>query len=309
MNRSKMKTKNKAHPREYLTVLLRRRSMIALCCGTITLMLSFYGIIAGVNKTIAVLHENGFSSFVFYTMISNTLAALSVAFVFPYAVEGVRKKRFVLPKWVAVMHYAATTSIAITMVFVFAFISWVSPEDAFGGSNLVTHVFCPILILISFFQIESGHLFTWKDCLLGAVPICVYSIIYLIEVIVIGEANGGWPDIYHIKEYLSPILAIPLLLVTFGVGVAVALLSNHLTKKRTDKMFLLWSEELEPIEVRIEAYGLGLMAGQHSDKNDIQIPCDILISLAKRYNIDPEDLIKPFMKGLMTELKERDDLL
>ena len=121
MKRSKMKTENKTNIREYLTVLLRRRSVIALCCGTITLMLSFYGIIAGVNRTIDVFHENGFTSFVYYTMISNTLAALSVAFVFPYAVEGVRKKRFVLPKWVAVMHYAATTSIAITMLFVLAF--------------------------------------------------------------------------------------------------------------------------------------------------------------------------------------------
>lgn len=304
-----MKTKNNTHPREYLTVLLRRRSMIALCCGILTLMLSFYGIIAGVNKTIAVLHENGFSSFVYYTMISNTLAALSVAFVFPYAVEGVRKKRFVLPKWVAVMHYAATTSIAITMLFVLAFISWASPEDAFGGSNLVTHVFCPILILLSFFQIESGHIFTWKDRLLAIVPYCLYAVVYTIEVVVIGEENGGWKDIYHIKEFLSPLTAIPVLLLAFGVSIAIALISNHLTKKRMKRMFSLWSEELEPIEVRIEAYGLGLMAAQRSDKNGIQIPYDILTFLAKKYGMDPEDLMKPFMKGLMTELKERDDLL
>ena len=74
-------------------------------------------------------------------------------------------------------------------------------------------------------------------------------------------------------------------------------------------MFSLWREELEPIEVRIEAYGLGLMAGQRSDKNGIQIPYDILTFLAKKNGMDPEDLMKPFMKGLMTELKERDDLL
>ena len=304
-----MKTKNNTHPREYLTVLLRRRSVIALCCGILTLMLSFYGIIAGVNKMIAVFHESGFSSFVYYTMLSNTLAALSVAFVFPFAVEGVRKKRFVLPKWVAVMHYIATNTIALTMVFVYAFISWVSPEDAFGGSNIVTHVFCPILILIFFFQIEGGHMFTWKDRLLAIVPFCLYTVIYLIEVVVIGEENGGWKDIYRIKEFLTPLTAITILLLVFGVTIAIALISNHFTKKRMKRMFSLWSEELEPIEVRIEAYGLGLMAGQRSDKNGIQIPYDILTFLAKKYGMDPEDLMKPFMKGLMTELKERDDLL
>ena len=52
-----MKTEQQIHAREYLTVLLRRRSVIAFFFGILTLMLSFYGIIAGVNKTIAVYHE------------------------------------------------------------------------------------------------------------------------------------------------------------------------------------------------------------------------------------------------------------
>ena len=36
--------------REHLTVLLRHHSVIALCCGIATLLLSFYGIIASVNR-------------------------------------------------------------------------------------------------------------------------------------------------------------------------------------------------------------------------------------------------------------------
>ena len=141
-----------------------------------------------------------------------------------------------MPKWVTLMHYMVTTSITITMVFVLAFISRVSPSDAFGGANLVTHVFCPLLILISFYQMESGHIFTWKDRLFAVVPFCSYMIVYLIEVVAVGEANGGWPDIYHITEYLSPSLAIPLsLLLAFGVSTAVALLSNYLTKNAEKK--------------------------------------------------------------------------
>jgi len=305
-----MKTKNNTHPREYLTLLLRRRSLIALCCVILTLILAFYGIIEGVNKTTIVLHENGFMSFIYYTMVSNAFAALSAAFVFPFAVEGVRKKRFILPKWVALMHFTATVTIAVTMVFVLAFMSWASPDDAFGGSNFVTHVICPLLILVSFLQIETGRLFTWGDRLIGIAVCFVYLAVYVIEVAIVGEAHGGWPDIYRVCEFTSPALAIPaFLLLAFGVSTAVALISNHLTKKRMKRMFSLWSEELEPIEVRIEAYGLGLMAAQRSDKNGIQIPYDILTFLAKKYGMDPEDLMKPFMKGLMTELKERDDLL
>ena len=292
--------------KEYLTVLLKRRSVIALCSVILTLMLAFFGIIEGVNRTITVLKENGFVSFIYYTMVSNTLAALAVAFVFPFTVEGIRRKRFILPEWVAVIHYLAATSITIMMVFVLAFMSWASPEDAFGGGNLVTHIFCPALILISFFQLENGRLYIWKDCLLGMIPFSVYLIVYLIEVVVIGESNGGWPDIYQIQEFMLPALAVPvLLLLAFAVSAAVALLSNYLTKKRNKKMYQLWQEDLDPIEVRIEAYGIGRMAGQSSEKSNIRIPYDILKTLSDRYHLKTEDLMKPFVKGLLIELKER----
>ncbi|MBR1913496.1 MAG: hypothetical protein IJ827_01565, partial [Lachnospiraceae bacterium] len=162
------------------------------------------------------------------------------------------------------------------------------------------------LILISFFQMENGHLLTWKDRLLGLVPFCIYIIVYYIEVVVIGESNGGWQDVYHIREYISPAIAIPvLLLFAFGVSTFIALLSNYLTKKRKKKMYLFWREELDPIEVRIESYGLGRMAGQYSEKNNIEIPYDILVYLAERYHLKTEDLMKPFVKGLLTELKDR----
>ena len=293
--------------REHLTVLLRRRSVIALCCAILTLALAFYGVTEGVNRTNTVFHENGFRSFIYYTMLSNAFAALSAAFVFPFTVEGIRKKRFVLPKWAALLHYMATTSIAVTMVFVFAFISWTSPSDAFGGANLVTHVICPPLIIISFLQIESGHLFTWKDRLLGIVPCSVYLIVYYIEVVVIGEANGGWPDIYHVLDHLTPAVAIPVfLLLAFGVSTSIALLSNLLTKKRRKKTFEFWKKDLDPIEVKIEAFGMGRMAAEVGEDSNIQIPYDILAELAKTYALDTEELMRPFVKGLTTERKERE---
>ena len=292
--------------REHLTVLQRRRSIIALCCGILTLILSFYGIIAGVNRMTAVFHKNGFTSFTYYTMLSNAFAALSIAFVFPYTVEGIRKKRFSMPAWVAVVHFTATITITITMVFVLGFISWADPNEAFGGANLVTHVLCPPLILISFFQIESGYLFTWRDRLLGIIPFSLYLIVYAVEVMVIGEANGGWEDLYQIRKHLSPYLAIPLLLLlAFSVSVAVALLSNCFTKKRSEKIYRLWPEDPDPVEVRIEAYGFGRMAGLYGEENSIGIPYDILKELAERYHLKSEDLMKPFVKGLLIELDEK----
>ena len=298
-----MKDERSTPIREHLTLLFRRRSVIALCCVILTLILAFYGIIAGVERMILVAHEDGFMSFIYYTMLSNAFAALSAAFVFPFAVEGVQKKRFLLPGWAALLHYMATTSIAITMVFVLAFMSWADPDGAFGGANLVTHVVCPPLILLSFFQIESGHRFTWKDRLLAVLPCAAYLAVYYVEVVVI----GGWPDIYHVREYTSPAVAIPaFLLLAFGVSTAVALVSNGLTKRREQKMFRLWREDLDPVEVKIEAFGMGRMAAQYGEEGRIQVPYDILAYLAQKYRVDAEELMRAFDKGLTTERADRE---
>lgn len=293
--------------REHLTVLLKRRSIIALSAVILTMILAFCGIIAGVNRTNTLLNENGFRAFIYFTMLSNLFAALSSAFLFPFAVEGIRRMRFVLPKWVALLHFSATVSIMVTMMFVLAFMSWSYPEGAFGGANLITHIICPPLILFSFLQMESGHRFTWKDRLLGILPCSVYLTVYFIEVALIGEANGGWPDIYHVCDHTSPALAIPaFLLLAFGVSTAVAVLSNYLTKKRYEKMFRLWAEDLDPIEVKIEAYGMGRMAAQCGEDSNLQIPYDILVALGKKYQVNTEELMRSFVKGLTMERKDRE---
>ena len=45
---------------------------------------------------------------------------------------------------------------------------------------------------------------------------------------------------------------------------------------------MLWSEDLDPIEVRIEAYGLGRMASQYGEKDSVEIPYDILMKVMNR---------------------------
>ena len=296
------------HSREYLTGLLRRRSVIALCSSILTLMVSFYGTVAGVIRTVEYLGLNGFVSFRYYTMLANSLAALSAAFVLPYAIEGVGARRFALPAWVARMHYLSTCSITIMMVFVLAFMSWASPEDAFGGANLFTHVFCPALILLSFFQVENGTVYAVKDWLIGAAPFGVYTVVYLVEVFVLGESKGGWPDIYRIGEYVSPALSIPLMLLYgFGVSAFIAFLSNRLTRSRQKKMLQYWTEDLDPVEVKVEAYALGRMAGFQAAKNRDSFPFNILEYLAERYHLDPKDLAKPYTTGFLNGWKERQD--
>ena len=286
---------------DYLTNFFRHYSIIALCSGICSLIFSFYGIIAGVIRTVERMKVNGFFAFAFFTMIANILAALSISFIIPFAVEGIKKKRFVLPKWVAILHFTSTNSVATMLVFVLAFISWASPYDAFGDSNLFMHIFCPILILISFFQIENRYTYKVRDCFIGCIPLYIYEIVYYIEVVLIGEANGGWKDIYHVQEYLPPIIAIfALMLLGLGISCLIAVISNYLTKKREYKMFRYWNKkDIDPIEAKIEAYGLGNMMSSIKDENNIIIPMDILDYLSKKSKINTDELIKSYVTGLI----------
>ena len=289
----------------YLTNFFRCRSIIALCCCISTMILAFIGIISGVIRTIEVVKINGFYSFIFFTMISNTLALCSVAFVVPYAVDGIKKKRFILPKWVAVMHYISVSSITIMMAFVVIFISWIAPNDAFGGSNLITHVFCPILILISFFQIENNYIYSVKDRFIGCIPICIYIVLYFFEVVVIGEKNGGWPDIYHIQDYTSPAIAMCIVFV-LGLSVTwiIASISNYFTKIREKKMFKYWKKDVDVEDAKKEAYRIGNMMSKIKDKNCIDIPLDILECIAKKSNQNINDLVMSYIKGLISGQQE-----
>ncbi len=293
------------HSYDYLTNFYRIRSIIALCCCICTLILAFYGIIAGVIRSIEHTHEYGFSSFIYFTMISNTLALFAVAFVIPYAVEGIKKKRFVLPKWVAMINYISATSIAIMLAFVLGFISWSSPQDAFGGINLILHVFCPFLILISFFQVENRYIYSMKDSLIGCIPFFIYAIVYYVEVALIGEANGGWVDIYHVFKYMPALVAVSILLVFgFVVSCIIANISNYLTRIREKKMFSHWEKNIDPVEAKIEAYGLGNMMSNVEDKNSIVVPMDILEYIAQKTNVKTEDLIKLYIKGVIVGQKK-----
>ena len=289
----------------YLANFFTLHSVIALCCGIGTLIFSFNGIIAGVIRAMEIAKINGFAAFTYFTMIANTISTCSAAFIIPYAVEGIQRKRFVLPKWVVEFHFVATTSITIMMVFVLSFMSWIAPDNAFGDSNIIMHVFCPILILISFFQIENRYTYSIKECLMGCIPFYIYIIVYYIEVDLIGVTNGGWPDIYHVLEYISSASVIPLLLV-FGlvVSLILACISNHLAKIREKKIFQYWKKDLNSDEAKLEAYKFGEMMSHVKDKDSVIIPLDILEYISKKSNISIKVLATSYVKGFISGKQE-----
>ncbi len=66
------------------------------------------------------------SLFHYFTVLSNIFSAVGAAFMIPYAVEGIRRKRFVLPRWVVLFQYCGALGVFITLTSAVMFILPVS---------------------------------------------------------------------------------------------------------------------------------------------------------------------------------------
>lgn len=163
-----------AKHRRYIIGLYRIRSSIALLASTIAIVFSLTGIVFG----LLIYTRNGvppIELFRYFTIDMNLFGAVGAGMIVPYAVEGIRKKRFSCPRWTAKLYYVGTSCIVLIMFFTVGLISWNDPELAFGGNNFFLHVICPLMVLLSFMLIESEYHYSLVDNLLCLIPVVVYG--------------------------------------------------------------------------------------------------------------------------------------
>ena len=291
---------------KYIIALSKTRSITALIACIIITLLSVYAI-AGGMVLYAMDDLPAALIFQWFTTVSNAITCLSAFMIIPFAVEGIRKKHFAFPNWISVFLYSGMVCTTLTMVCTIFFISWVDPELAFGGYNLYLHFVCPIAVIIAFFMVESGYLYTKADAFRAVIPIVIYLVVYLLEVVIIGEDNGGWVDLYHIQENVSvwvSLICFPL--IALGVAFLIRFLSNKITLKRRKRLLdNLWPEDVKPAKINVEVFGLGRYMGKHSDPECADLYLDLICSIAKQYNMKPEDLIRPYIKGYVDSLEEK----
>lgn len=290
---------------KYMISLHDWRSRVALIACIVTLFAS----LAMIGRGIVEYTTDGTDArvlFHYFTVNSNFLTAIASGTIIAYAVDGIRKKRFTYPKWTALLHYSGTVCTTLTMVFAIGLISWYDPGMAFGGTNLFLHLICPLLVLIAFFLVESDNNYTVRDTLIVLIPFAIYCCFYLVEVVIIGQDRGGWPDFYHFMEFVPIYVSLPAMcLLAFGIATGIRLLSNRLNAVRRQKLTDLWPEEASPVEIKIEVFGLGRFTGRNGDKNNISLPLDILEMLSERYGIKLDELIRAYIRGVTDGLEEQ----
>ncbi len=304
-----VKTRNKSGlSRTYMINLYRSRSTTALIACISTFAMCLFAVAGGLIENPSVLTpERGSQLFKLFTVNSNFFSAIGAALMIPYAVEGIRKKRFSYPKWIQLIQYSGAICTTLTIVFAVCLIFPARGAGlAFGRMNFWLHLVCPIMTLILLFTVETDLELSLNESILCLTPFYIYAAVYLINVVLIGEENGGWRDIYMLATYMPPALSAPLMfLLGFGIAQGIRAVYNRLADYRQNKMQRLWDDDLSPVEIKIEVYGLGRYTGMHDEVTGITVPIDIFQKFAERYEVTMDELTRTFSKGVADGLKER----
>ena len=281
--------------RHYLISLEKRHSIIALIAGLIVLICTLMAVFWAISY-----YDAGM--LMYFTLLSNLLAAIGAAFMIPYAIEGIRKRRFSLPRWVVLFQFSGAICVIITMISTLAIIlPTQGVQLAFGRFNLWLHIVTPLSTAILFQTIESNIYIRRKEALLCMIPYFVYMLAYLINVVILKI----WDDIYMTMVYVPFYVSLTgMILLGFGITFGLRLIQNYRVKEKQKELSRLWSDDLSPVEIKIEAFGLGRFVGSKSD-NEIEVPIDIFELLSKKYNIPLEDLTKAFIKGATDSVNKK----
>jgi hypothetical protein len=306
MSQSKeLKGNNKA--RQYIIDLHKKRSFIAMIASFVSIILAVYAITA----SLVLYAKNGMRPidlFQYFTIDANALTALSATMILPFAIEGFRKKRFYCPKWAVYFYYVGVTCTTMIMLFATFVISMVDLENAFFGYNFYMHIVCPIMILITFFLIESYYKITLKTSVAAITPVFIYALVYVYEVIIVGEEAGGWKDMYYFAN--NPVFSFcSMMVVTFAVAVLIAFIYNKISVIRAKKIVdNLWDDGVSDVEIKIEVFGLGRFMGKEDNKSYATLPLDLIFIIADKYHIDREDLIRVYVRGMLDSIDEKNSL-
>ena len=216
-----------------------RKNRAQCICALISCAIVVICVCIGVTMNLTTLYDEDFDNmgirtFCMFTVNSNILAAISSFTVIPYAIDGLRKKEYILPDWVVVFMMMGTTAVAITFL-VSLFV--LSPVKGFvlifTGSRFFLHGVCPILNILAFCMFVTSYKTKIRDCFLSLIPVAIYTVVYFVMVVIITEENGGWDDFYGFATRIPPWLSIMIIFpLTFGVATLLRLWHNHSFVKR-----------------------------------------------------------------------------
>ena len=293
--------------------VLVRRNRIQCICALISCAIVVICVCIGVTMNLTTLYDEDFDNmgirtFCMFTVNSNILAAISSFTVIPYAIDGIRKKEYVLPNWVVVFMMTGTTAVALTFL-VSLFV--LSPVKGFvlifTGSRFFLHGVCPILNILAFCLFITSHKVKIKETFFSLIPVAIYAIIYFIMVVVITEANGGWSDFYgfatKIPFWIPAILILPL---TFGIATLIRLWHNCSFVKRRMNEAQIFLDYFEGKNAEYIISEMGKARAKLQPSGDVIVPTLVIkkVMIFTESDLDIDTAFKLYLEGYLSSVKK-----
>lgn len=173
------------------------RAILSLVCNVLLIILvadsviSFFTVGGKGNMEVA-----GTRCFIYFTVDSNILAALMCLLVLPWDIRRL-KGNTALPRNILSCKLIGSSAVTLTLLVVLIYLGPTMGYDKmFTGKSLYLHLICPLLAIVSLVFLEADDTGKRLHSILGVIPTFIYANVYLVMVIVVGKANGGWADFY-----------------------------------------------------------------------------------------------------------------
>lgn len=166
-------------------------------------------------------------TFRYFTTDSNLLMALIAVIYAAFNVVCLVRPQTAEPEWLHILKFVGTAAVSVTFVTVVIFLGPTAAMRSgmrgylrmFEGNVFFLHFLCPVLAIISFALLERGARLTPAQNLWALIPTVVYSIVYLIMVVLI---KHPWPDFYGFtfggRLWAVPLSMAAMYLLTYGLA-------------------------------------------------------------------------------------------
>ena len=196
----------------------------------------------GVTMNLVTLYDENFDhmgirTFCMFTVNSNIIAGISMMLCLPYTIDGLRTGNYHLPDWVVVMMHTTVTAVSLTfLVSLFILAPVKGFYLIFSGSRFFLHGVCPVLSIVTYCCFINSHMIRIRETGLAMIPILLYTVLYIVMVVFIGEERGGWNDFYGFTTraplWVSMLVILP---AAYGVDFLLRLAHNRCCQKRREK--------------------------------------------------------------------------
>ncbi len=270
----------------------RRKCAITLLFSAAVVICTAIGVVMNLTK---LADENfdhmGIKTFCMFTVNSNILMGIAMFLTVPYAIDGLRKQYFRLPDWLVVTLFVATTALSLTfLISLFVLAPVKGFVLIFTGSRFFLHFVCPVLSIVTFCCFICSHLIRPVESPLTLIPVFLYSVVYLVMVVLIGEEHGGWNDFYGFATRLPLWIPVTFIIpITYAISSLIRFLHNRCFLRRKEEEAAYFKEVFGKADIHTIVCAMARLHSSTIKTLDIVIPRRV-ISIMQQNSEDDDSL-------------------